>query len=107
MTPPGRQWPWQPGAAPGSGRRPPVAPAPPAADAPAPPAVGAGRGGDDEVAPRPPDLRLLPAVGAVWAVLLLGLGTGPGGAVAASAAAAVVLVVALRRRGGAPALRTA
>src|SRR3954468_12896993 len=100
MTPPGRQWPWQPGAAPGSGRRPPDAPAPPAADAPAPPVVGAGHGGDDEVSPRPPDLRLLPAVGAVWAVLLLGLGTGPGGAAGGSAAAAGGVVAAAPPRGG-------
>ncbi|MDT7581808.1 MAG: competence protein ComEC, partial [Pseudonocardiales bacterium] len=58
-----------------------------------------GRDAAAEVVSRPADLRLVPAAGAVWAVLLLGLGTGPGGAVAGSAAAALVLVAALRRRG--------
>ena len=62
---------------------------------------------DDETVPRPPDLRLVPAAGAVWAVLLLGLGAGPAGAALASAAAAVVLVTALRRRGRAAAVLVA
>ena len=46
-----------------------------------------------------PDLRLIPGAVVVWAVLLLGLGAGPGGAAAAAGVAVVVLAAALRHGG--------
>ena len=48
---------------------------------------------------RPPDLRLVPAAGAAWAVVLLGLHTGPvGGVVGAALAGGVLLGGLLSRR---------
>ncbi|GAA1174711.1 ComEC/Rec2 family competence protein [Pseudonocardia alaniniphila] len=60
---------------------------------------------------RPPDLRLVPAALAVWAVMLIGIGFGPVAALGTGAAAVVILAVfampALRPRRGAPAVLAA
>ncbi len=50
-----------------------------------------------EELPHPPDLRLVPAALAAWAVMLLGLGLGPIAAVATGVAAAAAAAVAWRR----------
>jgi competence protein ComEC len=52
--------------------------------------------------PRPPDLRLVPAALAVWAVVLLGIGLGPVAGVAVLVACVLLVgVVVVRRRGAA------
>ncbi|OZM79003.1 ComEC/Rec2 family competence protein [Pseudonocardia sp. MH-G8] len=48
---------------------------------------------------RPPDLRLVPAALAVWAVMLLGIGVGPVAGVVVLVASVLLVVGALRRRG--------
>ena len=53
----------------------------------------------DAVPTRPPDLRLVPAAGAAWAVVLLGLHAGPvGGVVGAALAGGLLLGGLLSRR---------
>jgi competence protein ComEC len=53
----------------------------------------------DAVPTRPPDLRLVPAAGAAWAVVLVGLHTGPvGGVVGAALAGGLLLGGLLSRR---------
>src|SRR5689334_15695975 len=61
--------------------------------------VRPGRSTRADVAPaRPPDLRLVPAAGAAWAVVLLGLHMGPTGGVVGATLAAGVLLGGLRSR---------
>jgi competence protein ComEC len=52
--------------------------------------------------PRPPDLRLVPAALAVWAVALLGIGLGPVAGGAVLLGCALVVAVTLARHGRAP-----
>ncbi|MBL8927476.1 MAG: hypothetical protein JNM77_14730, partial [Pseudonocardia sp.] len=55
--------------------------------------------GADAEPTRPPDLRLVPAAGGAWAVVLLGLHTGPvGGVVGAALAGGLLLTGLLGRR---------
>ncbi|TQM43290.1 ComEC/Rec2 family competence protein [Pseudonocardia cypriaca] len=51
--------------------------------------------------PRPPDLRLVPAALAVWAVVLLGIGLGPVAAVVVLVACALLVGSTVARRRGA------
>ncbi|TWF75770.1 competence protein ComEC [Pseudonocardia hierapolitana] len=55
----------------------------------------------DQAQPRPPDLRLVPAAVAVWAVVLLGIGLGPVAGVAVLVACALLAGVSVVRRRGA------
>ncbi|WP_255621757.1 ComEC/Rec2 family competence protein [Pseudonocardia sp. DSM 110487] len=52
--------------------------------------------------PRPPDLRLVPAALAVWAVVLLGIGLGPIAGVAMLIGCVLLVGVTVVRRRGAP-----
>ena len=54
--------------------------------------------GADAVPTRPPDMRLAPAAGAAWAVMLLGLHTGPAGGVVGAALAGGLLLGGLLGR---------
>ena len=71
------------------------------------------RARDPAEPPRPPDLRLVPAALAAWAVVLLGIGFGPVAAVCAAVistvgitAAALVLATGAPPAAGAPARAT-
>ncbi|WP_433556241.1 ComEC/Rec2 family competence protein [Pseudonocardia xinjiangensis] len=71
------------------------------------------RARDPAEPPRPPDLRLVPAALAAWAVVLLGIGLGPVAGVCAAVistvgiiAAALVLARSARRAAGTPARAT-
>ena len=65
--------------------------------------IGAPVASDDAPA-SPPDLRLLPAALSTWAVVLLGLYTGPVGGAAATGLAGCALLAALRSRRSAAAV---